>query len=63
MKIGESGAVVALVVERAAARAAGVLATTFLSVVRYSRGRLYGADRTLGRHEHRARAKVEVKLL
>jgi hypothetical protein len=52
-KIGESGAVVALVVERAADGAAGVHATAYISMVRYGSGRLYGADRTFGRYEHR----------
>jgi hypothetical protein len=43
MKIGESDAVVALVVERAADGAAGVLPTAYVSMVRYGGGRLYGA--------------------
>ncbi len=63
MKIGESGAVVALLVERAAARGASVHTTTYLYVVRYSRGRLYRADRTLGRNEYRARAQAQTKML
>ena len=62
-KIGDSGAVVALVVERAAAGAAGVHATAYLPVVRYAVAGLTVRTEHLGVSSFVRALKLKKKLL